>query len=202
MNSTHILLVDDHAMFRAGLRMVLADGLPQSQVHEASSVDEAMRDAGPPPDVVLLDIKLPGLNGLDGIALLQRKWPQVRVMMLSSMDEPDMVRKALAHGAVGFVSKAQTGDAIIMAVGRLLRGEQAAELADATTTEEALPRLTPRQCEVLDLLCRGLSNKLVARKLNLSENTVRGHVQAILAFLQVSSRSEAAFEARRRGLVG
>jgi DNA-binding NarL/FixJ family response regulator len=200
MNPSHILLVDDHAMFRAGLRMVLADGLPQSQVHEASSVDEAMQDAGPRPDVVLLDIKLPGLNGLDGIALLQRKWPQVPVMMLSSMDEPDMVRRAMAHGAVGFVSKAQTGDAIISAVGRLLRGEPV-EPGDATTLEEAVPRLTPRQCEVLDLLSRGLSNKLVARKLNLSENTVRGHVQAILAFLQVSSRSEAAFEARRRGLV-
>jgi len=207
--TTHILLIDDHALFRTGLAMVLEDGVAGVQIAQAASLAEAMQGALPTPHVVLLDVQLQGLNGLEGIALVHRRWPGAQIVMLSSHAEPRTVRQALARGAAAFVSKADTADAIVSVIATLMRGEAVAStvngfadslpasLADGVGTQ----RLTPRQAEVLDLLCQGLSNKVIGRRLNLSENTVRGHVQATLGALGVSSRSEAAFAARRIGLV-
>jgi DNA-binding NarL/FixJ family response regulator len=205
MTTTNILLIDDHAMFRSGLRMVLSARMTEAEIFEAGTLSEATESAPDKVDVILLDINLPGLNGLDGIALLKRKWPLVPVVVLSSQDGPETVRDALARGAVRFISKADTADRIVALLNRVLRGEYATPETPTDENGEPLSvaeHLTPRQCEVLDLLCQGMSNKLIARRLSLSENTVRGHVQAILVFLEVSSRSEAAFAARRRGLVG
>ncbi|MDM0039677.1 response regulator transcription factor [Variovorax sp. J22G21] len=205
MLPTRILLIDDHALFRAGLRMVLATGIPDVQVLEAASLEEAMRLPAEPLALVLLDVQLQGLNGLEGIALVQRKWPGVVVVVLSSQAEPQTVRQALARGATAFVSKADTPEHILSMVDKLLLGLPVATLAyagmGAGSDAGTPPRLTPRQCEVLNLVSQGLSNKLIGRRLDLSENTVRGHVQALLAALQVSSRSEAGFVARRSGLV-
>lgn len=205
MTTTNILLIDDHAMFRSGLRMVLGARMTEAEIFEAGTLSEATDKAPEKIDVILLDINLPGLNGLDGIALLKRKWPMAPVVVLSSQDNPETVRDALARGAVRFISKADTADRIVALLNRVLRGEYAAPEVQTGENGEALDipqHLTPRQCEVLDLLCQGMSNKLIARRLSLSENTVRGHVQAVLVFLEVSSRSEAVFAARRRGLVG
>jgi len=198
-----ILLIDDHAMFRSGLRMVLEAGVADSHILEAGSLNEAMQLAPDMLDVTLLDLQLPGLNGMEGIALIKRKWPTVPVIVLSSQDEPETVNMVLARGAAGFVSKADTAENIVASVNMALRGEFAA-LADQAEGDDSTQaeHLTPRQCEVLDLLCRGMSNKLIARELSLSENTVRGHVQGILEFLRVASRSEAVFAARQQGLVG
>ena len=198
-----IFLVDDHALFRSGLRMVLVMGIPGLRIDEAASLEEAMRHDGPAPEVVLLDIRLDGLSGLEGVGMLRRKWPRARVVMLSSDATPDIVRQATERGAVAFMSKAGTAEQILALVVPLLRGDS--PLANPPVPPAApggeRQRLTPRQCEVLDLMCQGLSNKAIGRRLALSENTVRGHVQATLAFLQVSSRSQAAFAARRLGLV-
>ena len=206
MTRTNILLIDDHAMFRSGLRMVLDASMPGIKVFEAGTLNEALHGAAITPDVVLLDINMPGLNGMEGVALLKRKWPLVPVLMLSSQDDQETVHFALARGAAGFVSKANTAEKIIDAINSALRGHIPAPAATATGGNNAklqpLKGMTPRQCEVLDLLCRGMSNKVIARQLALSENTVRVHVQAILEFLQVSSRTEAAFAARHKGLVG
>ena len=195
--SISILLIDDHAMFRTGLRMVLNSHIPDTEVVEAGSLSEAL--GGDEPDLVLLDIKLPGLNGVEGLALLRRKWPEVPVLMLSAMDEPETVRLAKARGAAGFVSKAQSAEHIVEAVQGLIAGGAP---PPRPQQEDSSLRLTPRQGEVLELLCQGLSNKVIAKRLELSENTVRWHVQAILSLLNVSSRSEAAFTARKLGLVG
>ena len=199
MFTKRILLIDDHAMFRSGLRMLLGVSLPTAEVHEAGSVNEAIHDAAAKPDVVLLDIQLPGLNGVDGIALLERRWPGVPVLMLSSQDEPEMVRRALARGAAGFVSKAETAERIVEAINQALRGQLAPQPTESLDTEGR--QLTPRQREVLDLLWQGLSNKLIARRLGLSDNTVRRHVQDILEYFQVASRTEAVCAAHSRGLV-
>lgn len=199
--TTRVLLIDDHAMFRSGLRMVLSASMPHAEVFEAGTLDEAIKCAPDNLDVLLLDIKMPGLNGVEGIALLKRRWPMVPVLMLSSLDEPETVRHALARGASAFISKADTADKIVSLINHVLHGEPGTSESQ-NKNGETLLHLTPRQCEVLGLLCQGLSNKIIARQLALSENTVRGHVQSILAFLQVSSRSEAAFTARQRGLVG
>ncbi len=195
MSPVTILLIDDHALFRSGLGMLLRSELENVGIRDAGSLEEAMRTEITP-DLLLLDIQLQGLNGLDGIALLQRKWPQAPIVMLSSDVSPEARRQALARGATAFVSKAESADNMLAAVrNALCKKEIRCERIDPGE----LPRLTPRQCEVLDLLCRGLSNKLIGRQLGLSENTVRGHVQAVLSFLQVTSRSEAVYAARQRG---
>jgi len=202
MSPTGILLIDDHALFRSGLSMVLRAAIAGVEVREAGSLDEALHATAEAPDVVLLDIQLHGLNGLDGMALLKRQWPRAPIVVLSSDTRPETARQAVERGAAAFVSKAETASAMLAVVNRVI-GQEAPASAPATTADStAEPHLTPRQCEVLDLLCQGLSNKLIGRRLNLSENTVRGHVQALLAVLQVTSRSEAAYAARRRGLVG
>lgn len=206
MLPARLLLIDDHALFRRGLHMVLAAGIPELEVVEAASLEEAMHCAMASPALVLLDVHLQGLNGIEGIALVKRKWPDAVVIMLSSQAEPQMVALALDRGAATFVSKAASVDTILSVIDEVRRGRlppptsSAAPSAPATGNAEA-QRLTPRQCEVLNLMCQGLSNKLIGRRLNLSENTVRGHVQAVLAALQVSSRTEASFAARQRGLV-
>ncbi|WP_211467870.1 response regulator [Collimonas silvisoli] len=197
-----IFLIDDHAMFRSGMAMVLRSGIADIDVFEAGSLEEAMRSPIEAPAILLLDIQLQGLNGLECIAVLQRKWPQVSIIMLSADATPATMRLAMERGAAAFVSKADTATNILAVIERLLRKEPAAGapgvVSDNAPSE---PHLTPRQCEVLDLLCQGLPNKTIGKRLGLSENTVRGHVQALLSFLQVSSRSEAAFAARRSGLV-
>ncbi len=199
MTSPRVLLIDDHAMFRSGLNMVIKAAMPQALVHEAGSLQEAIANAPEGLDVVLLDINLYGLSGLEGIALLQRKWPQVPILMLSAQNELETVRKALARGASGFISKSETADHIVQAIYQVLQGTFA-ELQSSAESAVA-QRLTPRQCEVLDLLGQGMSNKLIARKLSLSDNTVRRHVQDILAFFHVGSRAEAVTAARQQRLI-
>lgn len=204
MNLKHILLIDDHPMFRTGLRMVLDESIRSVKVFEVGSLDEALHGATITPDVVVLDIKLPGINGLEGIALLKRKWPMAIMLVLSSQDEPATARLAISRGATNFISKTAPAEKIVEAINLALcgQGPDFAAMGEDRANPHQLQYLTPRQCEVLDLLCQGKSNKLIARQLNLSENTVRVHVQAILSFLQVMNRAEAAFAARRLGLIG
>ena len=202
MLPARILLIDDHSLFRCGLRMVLGAGIPDLEVAEAASLEEAMRSPMADPALVLLDIQLHGLNGLEGIALVKRKWPHAAVVILSSDAAPQNVRLALERGAAAFVSKADPADKILAVIDQVRRGLPVTSPIASRSCRPATRRcvrqqlLTPRQSEVLDLMCQGLSNKVIGRRLNLSENTVRGHVQAVLAALQVSSRSEAGFAAR------
>jgi DNA-binding NarL/FixJ family response regulator len=202
MKTIPILLIDDHALFRSGIAMVLAAGLPGAQTRECGSLEEALRLADHEPELVLLDVQLQGVSGLEGIALLKRKWPRAKIVIVSAFDLGDVVQEAVERGALAFISKTECPERMLQLVHATLGGEASAPQSPvATQDERARPKLTPRQCEVLDLLCQGLSNKMIGRRMNLSEHTVRGHVQAMLATLQVSSRSEAAFAARRLGLI-
>ncbi len=204
MSAQCIVLIDDHAMFRTGMRLVLQAGLPDLEVREAVSLEQAVRPPALAPALVLLDIDLQGVNGLEGIGLLRQRWPQTPVIMLSSSAEPETVRLALARGAAAFVSKAETAAHILAVVRRALEGPGpagAAGLDLAAAGAAVAAALTPRQCEVLDLLAEGLSNKVMARRMQLSEFTVRGHVHAVLRLLGVTSRSQAAIAARSRGLL-
>ena len=204
MQPARCLLIDDHAMFRSGVAVLLRMGMTNLEVQEAASVDEALHGALTPPDVVLLDIVLRGLSGLDGIELLKRQWPRTPIIMVSSDAEPHTVRLAMARGAAAFVSKEQSADSILGVVRQVLNHTHPTPANRPRPGSQTPPddlRLTPRQLEVLDLLCQGLPNKAIARKMDLSENTVRWHVQAILAVLNVSNRSEAAFAARSQGLI-
>lgn len=205
MNSLHILLIDDHAVFRMGLRMLLREAFPSALIGEANSLEQAMEQTPRAPDLVLLDIKLPGINGIEGTALLKARWPETRVIILSSLDAPEAIDEALGHGAAGYLSKGESADILLDKIRAIINGPGNGTSHETgngpAEADAACNRLTPRQRETLELLCRGLSNKLIAKQLALSENTVRRHVQDILEYFQVDSRSEAVFAARRRGLV-
>jgi DNA-binding NarL/FixJ family response regulator len=181
-----------------GLRMVIEADLPGTTVLEAPSLAEALEQAVPP-HAILLDIRLDGMNGLDGITLLRQKWPTTPVLILSSHDEPKTVRMALSCGATGFISKAKAANDVTQALRALLTNEF---ICISEFEQSSAPRRpTPRQTGVLVLLNEGLSNKLIARQLSLSENTVRRHVQDILELFGVVSRAEAVFCARARGII-
>jgi DNA-binding NarL/FixJ family response regulator len=196
MTELRILLIDDHALFRSGMRLVLEGGLPGASVIESDAIEPVMAQSGEAPTLVLLDIQLQGMDGMDGLVLLKKRWPAVPVIMLSSVAETEMVNRALAKGASAFFSKAGTAEQIIALIHEAL-GTAPVKAAP----DPARPRLTPRQFEVLLLVNEGLSNKAIARRLDLSEFTVRGHVQAVLGLLAVSSRSQAIFAARGAGLL-
>lgn len=203
MSTPHLLIIDDHALFRSGLRLVLQNSLPQARLSEAASLEEALHlqgDEEDAPTLLLIDIQLGGLNGIDGMAVLARRWPGVPAIILSADDTDHTVRQALQRGASAFVSKAATAEHIMAVIAKVGGGLMPCpNQRDDQPDDKA--QFTPRQYEVLGLLSQGLTNKAIGRRLNLSENTIRGHVQAILLALDVDNRAEAAFAARRRGLV-
>lgn len=193
MNIGHILLIDDHALFRNGLRMLLNESNPLGQISEADSIEQALALDITPPILALLDIRLPGVSGIEGVSLLKQCWPDMVVVVLSALDLPE----GLVLGTEGYVSKRENAGCLLERIAQAMaRGSHV-----TTAARPALSSLTPRQREVLGLLSQGLSNKLIARQLSTAENTVRRHVQDILAFFEVDSRMEAVSAARRRGLV-
>ena len=205
MLNKSILLIDDHAMFRSGMRLLLLAGMANVQVLEASSLEQALNLTLQTPDVILLDIQLQGVNGLQGMGMVKRQWPEVPVVMLSSVNDADTVRLCMERGAVAFVSKADTDKKIIRIIEQLLSNPLPDTALTTPHRDElrslATPQLTPRQCEVLDLLCEGLSNRAIAERMQVSEYTVRGHVQHLLNVLGVNSRAAALFKARKLGLI-
>jgi len=197
--SSAILIIDDHALLLEGLSVLLTQELPGIQVVTAASIQEALQQTASPA-AIMVDIKLPGLNGLDGLTLLRKRWPQASLAILSAQDDARTREEAGNRGVVCFLSKADSSARVASALRELLgRSERSTSPAAPGPGERSF--LTARQCEVLELLCNGLSNKHIARVLNLSDNTIRRHVQDILTHFGVSNRTEAVFEARRRGYV-
>jgi DNA-binding NarL/FixJ family response regulator len=201
MNPLCIFLIDDHPLFRSGLRMVLEGGLGAPEVHEMPSIEEAL-GAVAQPDLLLVDIFLSGLDGLSGISLLRGKWPDARLVMVTSDASNVTITKALDSGALAILSKAtpaqQMLDTIKLVLSRRGSGPSPARTALPESVETARS-LSDRQLQVLEFVGQGLSNRAIAQRLHLSEHTVRWHVHAILAALDASSRSEAVFLARQRG---
>lgn len=176
--------------------MLLQARIEDVSIVTASSLAEALQITKTP-DVVVLDVRLPGISGLTGMPLLRRNWPRAQVVILSSQSDEETRKQALEAGATTFISKAESGDRIVEILCGLMKGETPRRLG--ISREQGY--LTPRQCEVLDLICHGMTNKMIAKKLQLSENTVRRHIQDIFTFFRVVSRTEAVYEARRRGMV-
>jgi DNA-binding NarL/FixJ family response regulator len=204
-----LLLVDDHALFRTGLRLIVQDHPGVGTVAEAGSVAEACAMQLPDTRLILLDIQLPAISGLDGLHLLRSACPRARIVLVSASTSPGAAAEAQARGADGFLSKAASADDIWQAITLALAGQVCfptgsnhyAALQPQGDAPAAAPELTVRQTEVLALLCLGKSNKVIARDLALSENTVRVHVSAIFSQLGVNSRSTALLTAQRLGLL-
>lgn len=200
----HLLLVDDHTLFRTGLRLIVQDHPGVGAIDEAGSIAQACALAPRGVDLVLLDIQMPGMNGLDGVRPLREVFPQARIVLVSASVAPDAVREARARGADGFLPKSASGEDILEAISLTLAGQPCFPAANTPAPQPAgqpSPTLTARQLDVLNLLCAGKPNKVIARDLGLSENTVRVHVTAIFAQLGVNSRSAALLSAQRLGLV-
>ena len=207
---TSLLIADDHPLFRAALRQAAEQSLPDCCVREAADLASMLASLREEPDtdLVLLDLHMPGSQGLSGLAALRGQHPGVAVLVVSAHDEPRIVRRVLDHGAAGFIPKSaspgEIGAAIrcVLDCGRWLPpnlAEAVAALpADPADTDLAcrLARLTEQQSRVLALLAEGLLNKQIADRLSIQERTVKAHVTAIFEKLGVRNRTQASMALR------
>ncbi len=203
--SISVLIVDDHPVVRRGLRVLLEvqDGIEVAG--EAGDGDTALALAAEHvPDVILLDLKLPGPDGLTVLDALKARGSAARVLVLTSATEPTLASRAIRSGAAGVLYKDVDPDALVRAIrsvhdGHLLLAPEAAgTLMDAASPGAGLDALTTREREVLAELSRGQSNREIARVLHVSEKTVKTHVSAVLAKLGVQDRTQAALLAVRQ----
>jgi NarL family two-component system response regulator LiaR len=202
-----LLLVDDHEMVRAGLRTFLDLQDDMVVAGEAGSAEQALALVPQlDPDIVVMDLQLPGMSGIEAVKRLQLTHPRVKVVVLTSFAGQDSVLPAVRAGVAGYLLKdvgpSELADALraVHAGGAQLHPQVAATVLQSVA-ESARDPLTPRENEVLRLVARGLSNRLIARELALSEKTVKAHVSAVLAKLGVTDRTQAALYAVRSGLV-
>jgi DNA-binding NarL/FixJ family response regulator len=208
-----ILVVDDHPVVRQGLRAFLDTRDGMAVVGEAGDGEAAIAEAARlRPDVILMDLLMPGTDGLTAIGRIRAADPGARILVLTSFSSADQVVPAVRAGAAGYLLKDAAPEEVEAAVRAVHRGEARldpqvtatvlAEVAQpaAGPDEAALATLTPREREVLGLLARGLTNAQLARELVLSEKTVKTHVSSILAKLRLADRTQAALFAARLGL--
>ncbi len=197
MRQESILIIDDHALFRSGIVSMLSTAFEDVQIFDCASVPEALAEVPGDPTIVFLDIQLPGIGGLEGMGLLRQRWPSARILVVSALDLPDTVSAAFAQGAEAFLSKTDRPERMMAVLREMLERRTPSPHGGGSVC----PTLTPRQTEVLALVAEGLSNKMIGRHLGLSEHTVRGHVQGLLAVLGAGRRAEATFKARQFGLI-
>jgi len=213
-NNLRVLLIDDHTLFRVGLEGLLASrGI--EIVASVNSGYEAQRLVDElNPDIILLDMRMPGLNGLEVLEMLRNKNESLPIVMLTTSTEENDLLKSLRSGAQGYLLKDMEPDELVLALREIVAGKTvvAPDLAPilaravqgkTAETEEKddspFSSLTPRETEILALLAEGQSNKAIARNLGISDGTVKLHVKAILRKLEVHSRVEAAVMAVQRG---
>jgi two-component system, NarL family, nitrate/nitrite response regulator NarL len=216
MKSVRVLIVDDHTLFRSGIKLVLQRQSGIEVIGEAGDALEGVKLAKRlKPDVILQDLNMPGTSGLQAILLLREEAPQAQVIMLTVSEDADDLLEALRVGARGYLLKNIDTSFLVDSIRRAAVGESvmspqmAGKLAEAmrarpkevqTTSHEA-SRLTPREREIIVMLAGGTSNKEIARALDLAESTVKIHVQGILRKLNLTSRVQAAVYAVEHGLV-
>ncbi len=203
-----VLLVDDHSVVRQGLRMFLELDPELEVVGEARDGAEAVRRARQlQPDVVLMDLLMPEMDGIEATTMIRREMPDIEVIALTSVLEDEKVYSAIRAGAIGYLLKNTEADELCRAIKAAAAGQvqlspaAAARLMRRVRAPESPDELTPRELEVLRLLAEGLANKEIARELSIGEKTVKTHVSNILSKLGVLSRTQAALQAVRMGLV-
>lgn len=205
-----ILLADDHALFRDGLRLVLAGFDAEFQIIEATDYPEALAIAKKEKGITLafVDLSMPGMDRFSGLAALCDRFGDVPVVVVSANESNNDIRRAMECGASGYIPKALDSNVIRDALKRVLSGKTYLPPSmvgwknDGPATKVRPPsRLTPRQHDVLGFIAQGYSNKKIATELNLAEGTVKLHVAALLKALEVNNRTEAVFKATAQGLV-
>ena len=207
-----VLIADDHPLFRDGLSALVDEGPDTELAGSATTGTEAVDLAiATQPDVVVMDLHMPGLNGIEATRRIVADSPHVAVLVLTMFDDDDSIFSALRAGARGYLLKGADQEQIRAAIraaanGEIIFGTQLAArmlayfTAGATAPPQVFPQLTDREREVLDLVAQGRANAAIAAKLGLSQKTVRNHVSNILTKLQVADRAQAIVQARDAGL--
>lgn len=199
-----IIIVDDHPLFRAALRQTLAgDDTGVEEAGDLAALNAAL-EADRDCDLVLLDLNVPGAHGFSGLLLLRAQYPEVPVVVISAVDDPQVIRRTLELGAAGYLTKSVGPAEIRRAMDTVLAGDIAVpEGIDLSADDEQaalirrLATLTPQQIRVLMMMSDGLMNKQIAYELSISEATVKAHVSSILQKLDVDSRTQAVIAASR-----
>jgi len=202
-----VLLVDDHQPVRAGLQSLLATVDDIQVVGEATDGDEAIGVASDTdPEVVLMDLCMPGMSGLETTRVLHERMPEVQVVILTSCDDQQVMLEAIDAGAVGYLLKDADPQDVVRGVRAAANGESpiSGKVAHAlmTRSTSAADLLTPREREVLSLVAEGMSNRAIALRLDITEGTVKAHLTNVYQRIGVLDRAEAARWARRNGLAG
>ena len=212
-DTVRVLIADDHPLFREGMRGRLDRVADVAVVGEAASGDEAVELAHKlEPHVILMDIKMPGLNGIEATREIQQASPQIGILVLTMFEDDDSVFAAMRAGAKGYLLKDSGGEGVVHAIRAVASGEAVfgpgvAEriigyfsAPRAAAPQRAFPELTEREEEVLSLVAQGKSNQEIARQLFVSLKTVRNHVSNILLKLQVADRAQSVIRARDAGM--
>ncbi|HNQ91946.1 MAG TPA: response regulator transcription factor [Alphaproteobacteria bacterium] len=227
----HLLIADDHTLFRDAMSQYLTRSNPDANITTVKNLDEAlsyMGNGNGTPDLVLLDLNMPGMNGLEGFERFRKTHPDTSVALLSGVAEVSDVQQAMDMGAVGYFPKTLSGRAMLKAIELVLSGEKFIPVDHATNglmpsyfsdnnknsptaplpihtkspkKDQSGVGLTPRESEVLERLGHGLSNKDIARELDLQEVTIKLHVRGVCRKLNVSNRTQAALKAYELGLI-
>jgi NarL family two-component system response regulator LiaR len=207
-----ILIVDDHTIVRKGIRALLTEIAGIEVVGEAADGQEAVAQANSlRPDVILMDLAMPKMDGIEATRQIKTSQPESRILVMTSFATDDKVLPAIKAGALGYLLKESAPEDLVQAIQQIHRGEPSLHptiarkvLQEITHPSDRPPTpdpLTKREAEVLLLVAQGLSNQDIARKLNISDPTVRSHVSNIMSKLHLATRIQAALYALREGLV-
>jgi len=206
--STHIVIADDHPLFRDALRQAVCGVLPAATIGEAGTFEELTRllEQDAEIELILLDLSMPGISGFSGLIYLRAQYPATAVVIVSASDDSATIHRALEFGASGFIPKRFGIDILRDAILKVMGGEvfvpadrdlSSSADPDMTRLRDRLVTLTPQQVRVLMMLSEGLLNKQIAYELGVSEATIKAHVSAILQKLGVESRTQAVIAAAR-----
>lgn len=201
----NILIVDDHPLFRHALIQAIRYGLPQANVQETAAVNElySVLETGAEPDLVLLDLNLPGASGFSALVHVRAQYPSLPIIVVSAHEQASIIQRAIAHGAMGYIPKSAHPSHISEAIKQVLEGDIwlpsnlpnnlsfDVRAADETALAERIQALTPQQFRVLMMVAEGLLNKQIAYELDVSEATIKAHVTAIFRKLGVQNRTQA-----------
>ncbi len=200
-----LLIVDNHFVVRSGLAVSLELEDDLRVVGEAErGEDVCALFASQRPDVVLMDLQLPGISGIEATRVLLRQHPAARVLIFSTFARDEEIQAALRAGALGYLQKSASREALLAAIRAVAKGESSlpSDIAQRLQARQAEPEITARERQILHLIAQGNANKEIGATLGIAEDTVKRHVSSILDKLQVNDRAQATAEAIRRGIVG
>jgi DNA-binding NarL/FixJ family response regulator len=206
--STHLIIADDHPLFRDALRQAVASVIASARIGEAGSFEDltALLEQDAEVDLILLDLTMPGTSGFSGLIYLRAQYPAIPVVIVSASDDVETIRRSVDFGASGFIPKRFGVDTLRDAILKVMDGDiwipsdvdlSSAADPEMTRLRDRLVTLTPQQVRVLMMLSQGLLNKQIAYELGVSEATIKAHVSAILQKLGVESRTQAVIAAAK-----